>query len=104
MIFSKAIEGYRNEGPKSAVGKNIIFFDRTSYWLMLWCAPNLTYRKPKMTELTRLDPDKAIDIAYDIFLEMAPENLDPADILTTGKNKSAYLSARKNTQKSGSGW
>ncbi|AEW77537.1 hypothetical protein CF65_02002 [Aggregatibacter actinomycetemcomitans HK1651] len=35
MIFSKAIEGYRNEGPKSAVGKNIIFFDRTSYWLML---------------------------------------------------------------------
>ncbi|KYK78665.1 hypothetical protein SC936_08880 [Aggregatibacter actinomycetemcomitans serotype e str. SC936] len=34
-----------------------------------------------MTELTRLDPDKAIDIAYDIFLEMAPENLDPADIM-----------------------
>lgn len=28
-----------------------------------------------------LDPDSAIDIAYDIFLEMAGENLDPADIL-----------------------
>ncbi|EGY34376.1 hypothetical protein SC1083_0768 [Aggregatibacter actinomycetemcomitans serotype e str. SC1083] len=35
MIFSKAIDSYRNEGPKSAVGKNIIFFDRTFYWLML---------------------------------------------------------------------
>lgn len=34
-----------------------------------------------MTEITKLDPDQAIDIAYDIFLEMAPENLDPADIL-----------------------
>ena len=34
-----------------------------------------------MSELTQLDPDTAIDIAYDIFLEMAPENLDPADIL-----------------------
>lgn len=30
---------------------------------------------------TKLTPDEAIDIAYDIFLEMAPENLDPADIL-----------------------
>lgn len=29
----------------------------------------------------KLDPDTAIDIAYDIFLEMAGENLDPADIL-----------------------
>ncbi|KAE9526393.1 HI1450 family dsDNA-mimic protein [Testudinibacter aquarius] len=29
----------------------------------------------------QLDPDNAIDIAYDIFLEMAEENLDPADIL-----------------------
>ncbi|TDQ57379.1 hypothetical protein EDC45_1439 [Mesocricetibacter intestinalis] len=29
----------------------------------------------------KLNPDTAIDIAYDIFLEMAPENLDPADIL-----------------------
>ena len=28
-----------------------------------------------------LDPDTAIDLAYDIFLEMASENLDPADIL-----------------------
>ncbi|ERF77868.1 HI1450 family dsDNA-mimic protein [Gallibacterium anatis] len=34
-----------------------------------------------MTEIKKLDPDTAIDIAYDIFLEMAPENLDPADIL-----------------------
>ena len=34
-----------------------------------------------MTEITKLDPDTAIDIAYDIFLEMAPENLDPADIM-----------------------
>lgn len=34
-----------------------------------------------MTEMQKLDPDTAIDIAYDIFLEMAPENLDPADIL-----------------------
>lgn len=35
-----------------------------------------------MTEpLKKLDPDTAINIAYDIFLEMAPENLDPADIL-----------------------
>ncbi|MDY4281497.1 MAG: HI1450 family dsDNA-mimic protein [[Pasteurella] mairii] len=29
----------------------------------------------------KLDPDSAIDIAYDIFLEMAGENLDPTDIL-----------------------
>ncbi len=28
-----------------------------------------------------LIPDEAIDIAYDIFLEMAGENLAPADIL-----------------------
>ncbi|MCK3654570.1 hypothetical protein A4G19_01935 [Pasteurellaceae bacterium Macca] len=28
-----------------------------------------------------LTPDEAIDLAYDIFLEMAPEHLDPADIL-----------------------
>lgn len=34
-----------------------------------------------MTEIKKLDPDTAIDIAYDIFLEMASENLDPADIL-----------------------
>ncbi|MFZ7141653.1 HI1450 family dsDNA-mimic protein [Avibacterium avium] len=35
-----------------------------------------------MTEsIKKLDPDAAIDIAYDIFLEMAAENLDPADIL-----------------------
>ncbi|HDR1238499.1 TPA: YciU family protein [Pasteurella multocida] len=34
-----------------------------------------------MTEITKLDPDVAIDLAYDIFLEMAPEHLDPADIL-----------------------
>ena len=34
-----------------------------------------------MTTEMKLDPDTAIDIAYDIFLEMAPENLDPADIL-----------------------
>ncbi|WP_100753082.1 HI1450 family dsDNA-mimic protein [Vibrio salilacus] len=25
--------------------------------------------------------DEAIDIAYDIFLEMAPDNLDPADVI-----------------------
>lgn len=31
--------------------------------------------------MTTLTPDEAIDIAYDIFLEMAGENLDPADIL-----------------------
>ncbi|AWX14605.1 hypothetical protein CEP48_03605 [Mergibacter septicus] len=31
--------------------------------------------------MNKLDPDTAIDIAYDIFLEMAPEQLDPADIL-----------------------
>lgn len=30
---------------------------------------------------TKLTPDEAIDIAYDTFLEMASENLDPADIL-----------------------
>lgn len=29
----------------------------------------------------KLAPDEAIDIAYDIFLEMAPENLDSADIM-----------------------
>ncbi|MFC0323970.1 HI1450 family dsDNA-mimic protein [Gallibacterium melopsittaci] len=34
-----------------------------------------------MITTTKLDPDTAIDIAYDIFLEMAPENLDPADIM-----------------------
>lgn len=28
-----------------------------------------------------LDPNLAIDLAYDIFLEMAGENLEPADIL-----------------------
>ena len=33
------------------------------------------------TEIKKLDLDTAIDIAYDIFLEMAGENLDPADIL-----------------------
>lgn len=31
--------------------------------------------------MNKLTPDEAIDIAYDIFLEMAGENLDPADIL-----------------------
>lgn len=31
--------------------------------------------------MKKLTPDEAIDIAYDIFLEMAGENLDPADIL-----------------------
>ncbi len=30
--------------------------------------------------MQKLTPDEAIDIAYDIFLEMAGENLDPADI------------------------
>ncbi len=30
--------------------------------------------------MTKLTPDEAIDIAYDIFLEMAGENLDPAEI------------------------
>lgn len=34
-----------------------------------------------ITENNTLSPDEAIDIAYDIFLEMAGENLDPADIL-----------------------
>lgn len=34
-----------------------------------------------MEKITPLDPDTAIDIAYDIFLEMAAENLDPADVL-----------------------
>ncbi|GJJ79450.1 UPF0263 protein [Pasteurella canis] len=34
-----------------------------------------------MTEIIKLEPDAAIDIAYDIFLEMAPENLDLADIM-----------------------
>ncbi|MGX2947465.1 HI1450 family dsDNA-mimic protein [Frederiksenia canicola] len=33
------------------------------------------------TENNTLSPDEAIDIAYDIFLEMAGENLDPTDIL-----------------------
>lgn len=31
--------------------------------------------------LTEQQIDQLIDTAYDIFLEMAPENLDPADIL-----------------------
>lgn len=31
--------------------------------------------------VTKLSPDEAIDMAYDIFLEIAPDNLDPADIL-----------------------
>ncbi|VEI48799.1 dsDNA-mimic protein [Actinobacillus equuli] len=31
--------------------------------------------------MNKLTPDEAIDLAYDIFLEMAGENLDPADIL-----------------------
>lgn len=34
-----------------------------------------------LEQIQKLDPDTAIDIAYDIFLEMAGENLDPADIL-----------------------
>lgn len=29
----------------------------------------------------QLTPDEAIDLAYDIFLEMAAEQLDPADII-----------------------
>ena len=33
------------------------------------------------TDIQKLDPDVAIDLAYDIFLEMAGENLDPADIM-----------------------
>lgn len=33
------------------------------------------------TTLTEQEIDTLIDTAYDIFLEMAPENLDPADIL-----------------------
>lgn len=33
------------------------------------------------TTLTEQQIDTLIDTAYDIFLEMAPENLDPADIL-----------------------
>lgn len=33
------------------------------------------------TDIQKLDPDAAIDLAYDIFLEMASENLDPADIM-----------------------
>lgn len=32
-------------------------------------------------KLTEQEIDMLIDTAYDIFLEMAPENLDPADIL-----------------------
>lgn len=43
--------------------------------------PNLYYKNTMTTEIKKLDPDTAIDIAYDIFLEMAGENLDPADIL-----------------------
>ena len=39
-----------------------------------------------MTEIEKLDPDTAIDIAYDIFLEMASENLDPADIFSSTYN------------------
>lgn len=40
------------------------------------------YLKITMTNIIqKLDPDTAIDITYDIFLEMAGENLDPADIL-----------------------
>jgi len=35
---------------------------------------------PMTTDIQKLDPDAAIDLAYDIFLEMAGENLDPADI------------------------
>lgn len=31
--------------------------------------------------LSTLTPDQAIDIAYDIFLEMAADNLDPADVI-----------------------
>ena len=42
---------------------------------------NLYYKNTMTTEIKKLDPDTAIDIAYDIFLEMAGENLDPADIL-----------------------
>ena len=34
-----------------------------------------------MTNQAQLSPDTAIDLAYDIFLEMAGENLDPADIM-----------------------
>ncbi|SEM07539.1 hypothetical protein SAMN05444853_10494 [Pasteurella skyensis] len=34
-----------------------------------------------MNNITKLTPDEAIDIAYDIFLEMAGEHLDPADVL-----------------------
>ena len=37
--------------------------------------------KPMTTDIQKLDPDAAIDLAYDIFLEMAGENLDPAYIM-----------------------
>ena len=32
-------------------------------------------------QINKLHPDTAIDIVYDIFLEMAPDHLDPADIM-----------------------
>lgn len=38
--------------------------------------PNKGYT---MTEL--ISYDDAIDVAYDIFLEMAPDNLEPADVI-----------------------
>ncbi|ACL32621.1 HI1450 family dsDNA-mimic protein [Glaesserella parasuis] len=31
--------------------------------------------------MANLSPDEAIELAYDIFLEMASDNLEPADIL-----------------------
>jgi len=42
---------------------------------------DLIKEKPMTTDIQKLDPDAAIDLAYDIFLEMAGENLDPADIM-----------------------
>ncbi|MCK6265105.1 HI1450 family dsDNA-mimic protein [Vibrio sp. ZSDE26] len=34
-----------------------------------------------MSEENLISYDDAIDVAYDIFLEMAPDNLEPADVI-----------------------
>lgn len=44
--------------------------------------------------MKKLTPDEAIDIAYDIFLEMAGENLDPADILLFNLNLKSVVRSK----------
>ena len=54
----------------------------TAFVISVWYRSAFIEQGHNMTtDIQKLDPDTAINIAYDIFLEMAGENLDPADIV-----------------------